>query len=86
VDWTKVDTALAGALDRAGDGDVISVFVHVDPDACDGVRDGTPLDGQGEVRTARVSVAEVADLTDQAWVRHLRWSGPLRLLDEGGTD
>jgi hypothetical protein len=85
VDWTKVDAALAGELDRAGDGDVIAVFVHVDLDTCDRDENEVPLAGQGEVRTTTVTVAQVADLTDQAWVRHLRWSGPLRLLDGDAT-
>lgn len=85
MDWTKIDTALAGALDHADAGECLGVFVHVDLAVCDPDEDLAALGGRGEVRTATVTVAQVADLTDQAWVRHLRWSGPLRLLDDDPT-
>ena len=95
MDWSKVDAALAGALsatpdhgwrrfeDATGAERRLPVFVHVDADAADAVLlaelqvAGPP---GGGVRTATLSPADVARLTDQPWVTQVRLSGPLRLL------
>ena len=81
MDWGKVDAALSGALDRAGVDDVLAVFVHLDPTAALPV--SPVLAGEGDVRSAALTPAEVSDLTDQPWVHHVRLSDRLRLLGDG---
>jgi len=84
VNWGKIDAPLASALAGAADDHPLSVFVHLDRSrADDDVLDrlGLGLD-VGDVGTASLSPADLADLTDQAWVRRVSLSGRLRLLDE----
>lgn len=84
MNWGKVDAPLASALAGAAEDDPLPVFVHLDRSrADDDVLDrlGLDLDG-GDVSTASLSPADVAALTDQAWVRRVSLSGRLRLLDE----
>ena len=81
MDWSKVDAALAGALAEGAAADRYVVFVHLDP-AADlkppAERPGAPA-GDGPVRTATVSAAEVDQLSERADVRHLRLSRTLDL-------
>jgi len=79
MDWSKVDAGLAGALADDDASQRYDVFVHLapgaDPDVL--VALGVVAPGEGAVRTARVSVADVARLTDQEGVRLVRLSGRL---------
>jgi hypothetical protein len=87
MDHAKLDAPLAAALAAAPEPDArsLSVLVHVDPAAADherlarmGVRGG----GQRTaIRTATLSPAQIAELSDQPWVRQVRLSTPLRLQD-----
>jgi len=83
MDWSKVDAGLAGALADDDAGRRYAVFVHLDPEADPEVLGalGVAAAGRGAVRTATVSAADVARLTDEAGVRHLRLSTPLHLTD-----
>ena len=75
--------------ERAARGErTLSVFVHVDPagadadsDRCDRLGLGGAAAGQA-VRTATLSPAEVAELSDLPWVSRLTLAGRLRLLDD----
>jgi len=80
VDWSKVDAGLAGALDGGDDASRYSVLVHLVPGADPGVVAtwGVASAGTGSVRTATLSAAEVAHLTDRAEVASLRIARPLR--------
>jgi len=83
MDWSKVDAGLAGALADDDAGGRYAVFVHFDPGADPEVLGalGVAVTGHGDVRTATVSAAEVARLTDEAGVRHVRLSTRLHLAD-----
>ena len=90
MDYTKIDAALAGALEEARDPEarVLPVFVHLRSDAS--AVDRAALTGLGpaagptdeDVRTAVLSPREVSELSEQAEVLQLRLSGRLRLLPE----
>jgi len=85
VNWGKIDAPLASALAGAADDDSLPVFVHLDRSrADDKVLDRLGLGGldDGDVSTASLLPADVATLTDQAWVRRVSLSRRLRLLDE----
>lgn len=67
----------------------LSVFVHVDPkepapdDRDELARLGlSPRSLQGGIGTATLSPSQVAELSEQPWVRSIRLSTPLRLLHE----
>ncbi len=84
MDWGKIDAPLASALAGAADDDRLPVFVHLDRSRADRAtldRLGLGRRG-GEVSTASLSAADLADLTDKAWVRRVSLSGRLRLLDD----
>ncbi len=87
TDHAKLDAALAAALEDqpAPDARVLSVFVELTGELPDFARSMVADLGLGEpvgnVLTAALSPREVADLSDQSWVRYLRLSGRLRLLD-----
>jgi hypothetical protein len=92
VDYKKLDAALAAALDDSSDSAaaqdtrLLSVFVHLTPDASGRHGDklarlGVPKGSlQGGIATATLSPRQVRELSEQPWVRQLRLSSPLRLL------
>jgi hypothetical protein len=89
MDYQKIDAALAAALDDIQDPEarVFEVFIHVayplSPDEA-GYLQGLGVHGDTsgrQVLTATLSARAVAELSDQAWVRHLRLSRKLRLLN-----
>lgn len=90
MDWGKVDAQLASALAGVADDEPLPVFVQVDRSRADAdvlAQLGLGTD-DGDVGTTSLSAAQVADLTDQAWVERVQLSGRLRLLrqpDMGGT-
>ena len=86
---SKIDAALAAALERAApDQQQLPVFIQLHGDGAEGdepmlARLGAGAASQtGPVRTAVLSRRQVAELSEQPWVRHLRLSRPLRLLDQ----
>ena len=88
TDHAKLDAALAAALEDqpAPDARVLPVFVELTGGLPESGRSMVADLGLGEptgnVLTATLSPREVSDLSDQPWVRYLRLSGRLRLLDE----
>ena len=83
MDWSKVDAALAGALEGAGDRR-LSVFVQVDTEQSDcTVLAEWHLDpaGPAGVATGELSADEVATLTEQPWLVRIQLSQRLRPLD-----
>ncbi len=88
MDWSKVDARLAELLaDAAANPHTTTrqhaVFVHLLPDASAAAADDPVLQGTGAVRTGMLTPAEIDRLSDQAWVRELRWSATLRPGDRG---
>jgi hypothetical protein len=89
MDYQKIDAALAAALDDVQNPEtqVFEVFVHVaQPLTSDDTGYLQELGVRGDTRgrqvfTATLSARAVAELSDQPWVRHLRLSRDLRLLD-----
>lgn len=83
MDWSKVDAGLAGALADDDASRRYFVFVHLatgaDPDVL--AQLDITTSGQGTVRTATLSAAEVDRLTDHAAVSRLRLARPLGLHD-----
>ena len=75
-----MDAALAGALADSDADDRLAVFVHlgglVDPDPVRLAELGD-IGGEGLVRTASLSRAEIERLSEQPWVRLLRLSRDL---------
>lgn len=83
MNWGKIDAPLASALAGAADDDPLPVFVHLDRSHADSDvldRLGLGLD-DGDVGTTSLCPADVAALTDEAWVRRVSLSGRLRLGD-----
>ena len=87
TDYGKLDAGLASALEDVADGDarVLPVFVEVAGELTEaGLATLTDL-GLGEptggVVTATLSARQVSQLSDQPWVRYLRLSERLRLLE-----
>jgi hypothetical protein len=88
TDHAKLDAALASALEDVPDSEarVLPVFVEM---AGELPEDGRAMlselgvgEPTGSVATASLSARQVADLSDQPWVRYLRLSGRLRLLGQ----
>lgn len=92
VDWSKIDAALAGALQQEEDRDArrLAVFVQLNADAPDHQalsELGVPgAGGQSGVCTATLSHQEVARLSEQPWVRRLALSGRQRLTGPQASD
>jgi len=91
VNWGKVDAPLASALAGAAAHDQLTVFVDLDRSQVEGdvlrrlgLGAASDLEGEGDGGLASASLrpAQVAALTDHAWVRRVTLSGRLRLLDE----
>lgn len=85
TDWPKLDAALAGALGSASGADrPLTVFVHVDPEGASGLAAfGVDPDSvQGGIATTTLGAAEIGALSEQPFVRQIRLSSPLRLLDD----
>jgi hypothetical protein len=85
TNYRKLDAALAGALARALEaGRPLNVFVHVDPDSADALGElGVDLGNVQEgIATATLPAEQIASLSEQPWVRQIRLSSPLRLLDD----
>jgi len=80
MDWSKVDAALAAALDDDDASRRHTVFIHLAPQADPRglVALGVDPTGEGSVRTATLSAAEIGRLSDRAEVDHIRISRPLR--------
>jgi hypothetical protein len=87
MDYRKVDTGLAGALEEAGDADVASltVFIHTarvpDEEAISVLKGfGVSLaTGDAQIFTATLSPHAVAQLSEQPWVQSIKLSRSLRL-------
>ena len=87
MDYRKVDTGLAGALDETGDEDATSltVFIHtasVPDEEAIGILKGFGVSGatgDGQIFTATLSPRAVAQLSDQPWVKSITLSRSLRL-------
>ncbi|MGH9179175.1 MAG: hypothetical protein ACRD0N_11575 [Acidimicrobiales bacterium] len=83
MDWSKIDAALAGALEGAGDRR-LAVFVQVDTEQADPAVlaewDLAPA-GPAGVATAELSADDVAVLTEQSWLVRIQLSRRLRPLD-----
>ena len=90
MNYRKVDAALAAALDEVQDTEeqALSVFIHTDHAL--GSSEVEFLEGLGvtgaierrRVFTATLSPRAVAELSDQPWLRYMKLSRRLRLLDE----
>lgn len=87
TDYGKLDAGLASALEDVPDGDarVLPVFVEVAGELPDAGRSALAdlglTEPTGGVVTATLSARQVSQLSDQPWVRYLRLSGRLRLLE-----
>lgn len=88
MNWTKLDAALAGALeqtDQNRDARRLPVFVQLDAEASPPDRETLfelgvcGADGQSGTGTANLSHREVEALSEQPWVRRLVLSGQQRL-------
>ena len=88
TDHAKLDAALASALEDVPDPEarVLPVFLEMAGELPEDGRSMLSELGVGEptgnVATASLSARQVADLSDQPWVRYLRLSGRLRLLGQ----
>jgi hypothetical protein len=90
MDYRKIDAALAAALDEVRDPEerFLAVFIHTthppgQAEAAFLERLGVSgIRGERQVFTATLSPRAIAQLSDQPWLRFLRLSQRLRLLDE----
>jgi len=91
MDYRKIDAALAAALDEVPDPEerALAVFIHTTHTP--GQAEAAILEGLGvsgisgarRVFTATLSPRAISELSEQPWLRYLRLSRRLRLLDEG---
>jgi hypothetical protein len=90
MDYRKIDAALAAALDEVQDPEerALSVFIHTThvPDTAEaellqnlGIGGVT---GGRQVFTATLSARAIGELSEQPWLRYMRLSARLRLLDD----
>lgn len=83
MDWSKVDAGLAAALADDDPARRYTVFVHLVPEAdADAEPLGVDSAGDGPVRTATLSSAEIGHLSERAGVRLLRLSAPLKPAEQ----
>ena len=90
MDYQKVDTGLAGALDEAGDPDAesLTVFIHtarVPDEQAIRVLKGYGVSGatgNGQIFTATLSPRDVAKLSEQPWVQSIKLSRSLQLKNK----
>jgi len=90
MDYRKIDAALAAALDDVQDPEehALAVFIHTEH--APGTAEAAFLERLGvsgstsaqQVLTATLSARAVAELSDQPWVRYLKLSRKLCLLNE----
>lgn len=89
MDYRKIDTGLAVALKDVKDPgeSALVIFIHTEhvPSATEaafleklGIKIGP---GEGQVFTATLSANQVAELSDQPWVKYLKLSRKLRPLN-----
>jgi len=90
MNWQKVDASLASALADVQDPDAaeFDVFIHTANNP--GPTESTYLQGLGagniasgrQIITAKLSARAISGLSDQSWVRSLRLSRRLKLLEK----
>jgi hypothetical protein len=89
TDYKKLDAALATALESAQDPEapLFSIFIHTEPTSDKakvafleklGVKIGS---GEQLIFTGTLSAQAVRELSEQPWVRYLKLSRKLRLLN-----
>jgi hypothetical protein len=91
MDYRKIDAALAAALDEVRDPEERSLSVFIHTAQTPGQAEAAFLEGLGvsgisgerQVFTATLSPHAIAQLSEQPWLRYLRLSRRLRLLDQG---
>lgn len=91
MDYRKIDAALAAALDEVRDPEERSLAVFIHTMHTPGRPEAAFLEGLGvrgiggtrQVFTATLSPRAIAELSEQPWLRYLRLSRRLRLLDQG---
>jgi hypothetical protein len=87
MNYSKVDAALATALDENESVQALDVFIRlstpvVPEDSLKLERFGIRATRAGQrLLTARLSPKQIAELTDQGWVRYLRLAETLELMD-----
>ena len=89
MNFSKLDTALILALKKIKDQSkpCLVVFIHVEPNLdsyAKAVLKGNGISGitaQRDVYTATLSLNAVSQLSEQPWVKYLKLSGELRLLN-----
>ncbi len=81
TNYRKLDAALAGVIDGAvAAGRPLAVFVHVDPGAAGRLPGLGAV--EGGIATVTLPAEQIAELSEQPFVRQIRLSSPLRLLDD----
>ena len=88
MDYRKLDTALAAALDEVQDPEERSLSVFIHTAHAPGHAELTYLEDLGvrgvtqrqQVFTATLSPRAVEELSDQPWLRYMRLSRRLRLV------
>ena len=88
MDYRKLDTALAAALDEVQDPEERSLSVFIHTAHAPGHAEVTYLEDLGvrgvtqrrQVFTATLSPRAVEELSDQPWLRYMRLSRRLRLV------
>jgi hypothetical protein len=90
MNYRKLDAKLAAALTEVKNPEepALSVFIHMaqapDPSAATFLKElGVKISSnrQQQIVTARVSPRAVAELSQKSWVRYVKLSQPLRLLN-----
>jgi hypothetical protein len=90
MDYQKLDTALAVALNEVGSAQEpsLNVFIHTKPDA-DATESTAMLENLGvpnvtpekDVFTASLSPNAISQLSEQPWVQYIKLSQKMRLLN-----
>ena len=90
MDYAKLDAALATALSKVRDSEARGLVVFIHTVDVPGTVEEAWLEKLGisnsnmsgkQIFTATLSAQEIAELSDQPWVQHIRLSQKLRLLE-----
>ena len=90
MNYQKLDAALATALNDVQDSDELSlgVFIHTEPildSAATAVLESLGVSGVTsgkDIFTATLSANAISQLSEQSWVKHLKRSQQLRLVNQ----
>jgi len=88
MNYRKLDAQLTAALEKAQNSEepALSVFIHLAPAADSSAvtfleEIGVKISARQQIVTAKISPREVKELSKKPWVRYVKLSRPLRMMN-----